>query len=213
MAPKSGPPQAKQALVLTWLRSSCSAHTLKDLEKILPSVASINGMQVKDYLQALSDEGQIRVEKIGSGNWYWSFPSEAKKAKEAVLSALQEEYHTIESAMGELKSKIEDAEVVAGESEAGERQELMERQARGNEEVETLKVELESYSECDPATVIRKKHEIEAFKVKAQRWTDNIYCLEEYLKEVTGGDREALERIREEYYGTEYVAGEGLKEI
>lgn len=170
-------------------------------------------MQVKDYLQALSDEGQIRVEKIGSGNWYWSFTSEAKKSKEAVLSALREEQQIIESSISELRSEIEDAEVVAGQGGTGERQELMEKYARGNDELDALRDELESYSECDPLTVIRRKQETEAFKVKAQRWTDNIYCLEEYLKEVTGGDREALERIRQEYYGTEYVVGEGLREI
>lgn len=38
-------------------------------------------MVVKDYLQALSGEGLIRVEKIGSGNWYWSFLSDAKQGK------------------------------------------------------------------------------------------------------------------------------------
>jgi hypothetical protein len=32
---------------------------------MIPSVASINGMAVKDYLQALQDDSLISAEKIG----------------------------------------------------------------------------------------------------------------------------------------------------
>ena len=90
-APKSLPPSAKQALVLSYLRDSLTAHTLKDLEKSLPSVATINGMQVKEYLQALSDDGKIHVEKIGSGNWYWSFASEETALRISELAKLKTE--------------------------------------------------------------------------------------------------------------------------
>ena len=41
---------------------------IKDLEKALPMIASINGMQVKDYLTAMTNENSIRMEKIGGGN-------------------------------------------------------------------------------------------------------------------------------------------------
>ena len=171
-------------------------------------------MQVKDYLQALSDEGQIRVEKIGSGNWYWSFMSAEKKAKEVILESLKKDKQKVESAMAELKQKIEEAKEGVGEGgTVGERDELRDRFVSEKEEVEKLKLELEGYSDCDPGAVIRKRQEIEAFKVKATMWTDNIYCLESYLNEATGGDREALERVREEFYEAEYVAGEGLREL
>ncbi len=39
-------------------------------------------MQVKDYLTALVDDNKVRVEKIGSGNWYWCFRGDEKKLKE-----------------------------------------------------------------------------------------------------------------------------------
>lgn len=37
----------KLASIVSYLQRSRTAHTIKDLEKHLPSVASINGMQVK----------------------------------------------------------------------------------------------------------------------------------------------------------------------
>ncbi|KAF6235733.1 hypothetical protein HO173_005928 [Letharia columbiana] len=109
MAPKTLPPIAKQNLILTYLHNSRTAHSIKELEKALPSVASINGMQVKDYLQALSDEGKIRVEKIGSGNWYWSFLSEEKKSRDNVLGMLKEELAKVEASLGELEEKLREA--------------------------------------------------------------------------------------------------------
>ncbi|EER42559.1 conserved hypothetical protein [Histoplasma capsulatum H143] len=79
---KSLPSAAKQQLILDYLRASQTCHTLKDLEKCLPSVASINGLQVKDYIQALADDGKLHVEKIGSGNWYWAWAGEEQKERE-----------------------------------------------------------------------------------------------------------------------------------
>ena len=74
-------------------------------------------MQVKDYLQALQDDNKIRVEKIGSGNWYWSFPSDEKKAKEAALAQAQEENKRAHAAVAELQAKIDDAGAARGEDD------------------------------------------------------------------------------------------------
>lgn len=185
--------------------------TLKELEKALPSVASINGMQVKEYIQALSDDGQIRAEKIGSGNWYWSFLSEAKRARDGVLTRLINEREEVMRSLKELRESVE----MAGKGRGGEdgaRGALLRLYEAKKTDVEKLKVELEGYKDGDPEEVVRKQNEVELLKVKAARWTDNIYCLEAYLKEIAGGDREVLETVRKMYYGDEYVGGEGLRE-
>jgi hypothetical protein len=74
-------------------------------------------MQVKDYLQALSDDNKIRVEKIGSGNWYWSFPADEKKAKDAALEKAQEEYNKANATVTELQAKVDDAGAARAEDE------------------------------------------------------------------------------------------------
>ena len=108
-APKSQPNAQKAAAILAWFHRTAQAHSIKDLEKTLPQVSSISGIQVKDYLQALSDDNKIRVEKIGSGNWYWSFPSDEKKAKDAALSKAQDEYSKANAIVFELQSKVDEA--------------------------------------------------------------------------------------------------------
>ena len=171
-------------------------------------------MQVKDYLQALSDEGQVRVEKIGSGNWYWSFMSEEKKAKEHILKSLSDDKQRTDRGLQELRNNIEHAQksIGAGGNEE-EREELIRTYERAKEHVEALRTELEGYSNGDPTQMLRKRDEVEELKAQAQKWTDNIHCIEAYLREITGGDQGILEGIREEYYESEYVAGEGLREL
>lgn len=116
-APKIQPNPQKVASILAWFHKTAQAHSIKDLEKTLPQVSSINGMQVKDYLQALSDDNKIRVEKIGSGNWYWSFPADEKKTKNTTLKKAQEEYDKVSAAVSELQEKVGNAEAARTEDE------------------------------------------------------------------------------------------------
>ncbi|KAI9704154.1 MAG: hypothetical protein M1836_007015 [Candelina mexicana] len=211
LAPKTLPPAAKQALILTWFQKSGTAHSIKDLEKALPSIASINGMQVKDYLQALTDEGKIRVEKIGSGNWYWSFLSEEKKAKEDVLQKVREERDRVVASVKELQARIEE-EGKAREDEGYDRVQMMKSLTTLQGEVECRKKELEGYSENDPLEVVGKREETAGLRGMVDRWTDNILVLEQYLLQVTGGDKAVLDQYRELHYGSELVDGE-LREL
>ena len=211
-APKTIPPLAKQNLILTYLQSSCTVHNIKELEKALPAVASINGMQVKDYLQALSDEGKIHVEKIGSGNWYWSFLSEETNLRTGTLEKLREEKDKIDIAVQELDFEVKEASE-RREGEEGERAEVVNVHATLQEEVRVLKVELEQYKDGDPGEVIRKRKEVKRLREKAERWTDNIGILEGWVLQMLGGDRAALDDMKRGLYEKEYVEGEGLKEL
>ncbi len=176
----------------------------------MPSVASINGMQVKDYLKDLQDENMITVEKIGSGNWYWSFGSDALKGRQNELAKLNAENDQLHCVIGQFRGEIGERESGAGEEE--EKEVLRVKWESTKAEVEALRKELDSYRDGDPAEVMKKKKEIEGLKEKAERWTDNIYALETYVIQLAQGDRDALEGLRREHYGIDYVEGEGLRE-
>ncbi|EFW15962.1 conserved hypothetical protein [Coccidioides posadasii str. Silveira] len=213
---KSLPPAAKQALILTHLRSTRTCHTLKDLEKMLPSVASINSMQIKDYIQALVDDNNVRVEKIGSGNWYWAWAGEEKKARDKIRTGLVKELDKINKSVAELKSKIDvaKAEIGQGADEEAERTKLLAKKETMGAEVSALREELDQYLNGEAGgSVDMMEADIKRWKSEAEMWTDNIYILEGYLNKLTGGDREILEFLRRECYGDEYVEGEGLSEL
>ncbi|KLJ06143.1 hypothetical protein EMPG_10437 [Blastomyces silverae] len=219
MAPsKSLPPAAKQQLILNHLRASRTCHTLKDLEKCLPSVASINGMQVKDYIQALTDDSKLHVEKIGSGNWYWAWAGEELQERENVKHGLVKELEKLERGVAELEEKKKGAlSEIGGDGEGDgdkERGELMTRKMDGEAEVAGLRAEEERYlNGAAGGGIEMKEADIKRCKGEAEMWTDNIYVLEEYLGKLAGGDREIIDSVKRECYGQEYVEGEGLREL
>jgi len=117
MPSKSLPP-AKLAQVLAHIHALNTTHTLKDLEKIIPPATGVSGMLVKDYLTALVDEGLLRVEKIGSGNWYWAFRSEETNTKRRILKNFLDEKDKLRSEISEVKRAI--GEIGAEEGEGNQ---------------------------------------------------------------------------------------------
>ena len=109
-----------------------------------------------DYLQALCDESKINVEKIGSGNWYWSFPSEDKKTRQKALDQAQTAHDKQNEVVQGLKQKY--AEVQAQRKDEAEmldagaesREELTARQTTLEAEVRTLQKLLAAFSDIDP---------------------------------------------------------------
>lgn len=174
-------------------------------------------MQVKEHLDALTDESLIRCEKIGSGNWYWCFTSEAKKRKENQINGLKREeanlverIKEIEAAIeAELRMREEDEEMLEGGGI--DRKALLEMHEGLVREAEGLDRELALYSDSDPAEVVHKMEEAKVLKESADRWTDNIETLASYLNGMIG--REETARIMLHACGDEYVVGEGLKEL
>ncbi|KAH6612637.1 Mnd1 family-domain-containing protein [Boeremia exigua] len=219
-APKTIINTQKQAAILAWLQKTALAYSLKDLEKLVPSVTSINGMAVKDYMQALQDDSQINAEKIGNGNWYWCFPSEAKKKKETALAKAQEEHDKANATAAELQAKVDLAGAAQAEDEellaetAGEdRKTLIAKHDELTKEVEKLRKELAAYSEYDPVELDKKIEEIRQSRAAAEKFTEHIYCMESWLK-ARVPDRESQIGALKEIYGDEWDDEDGgLREL
>ncbi|KAL5001790.1 meiotic nuclear division protein 1 [Aspergillus recurvatus] len=184
---------------------------------MLPSVASINGIQVKDYIQELADDGKIRVEKIGSGNWYWCFGGDEVKERERQLARLRKDVERVRAsckrAEADLAVRRKQRDKEIGQ-DGEEWNELMERKQALEEERNRLLAEWTAISTTGEGKGVgQMKEEIEESRQRAQMWTDNIYVLEEYVRKLTGGDREVMQAVQRECYGDEYVEGEGLREL
>lgn len=174
-------------------------------------------MNAKEHVQALVDESLVRVEKIGAGNWYWAFGSDAKKGREAVLAALRAEDRSVSEKVEVLRGQVGERKAADQEAEAeadGEgRDELRGRVEGLRGEVDALKVELGRFEEGDPAALEEMRREVERARQRAEVWTDNCWVLEGWVRDELGADREAVDGLRRECYGNEYVEGEGLTEI
>ncbi|EDU41771.1 Mnd1 domain containing protein [Pyrenophora tritici-repentis] len=218
-APKTQPNPQKAASILTWFHKTAQAHSIKDLEKTLPQVSSINGMQVKDYLQALSDDNKIRVEKIGSGNWYWSFPADEKKAKDTAIEKAQDEYNKANATVSELQAKVDDADAARAEGEemlmevGGDRKTLMTKHSDLAKEVEKLRTELAAYSEQDPVEMEKKTADTQQARLEAEKFTDQILMMQGWFKQQVGGGEDYLSMLKG-LFGPEYDEEEqSLREL
>jgi hypothetical protein len=68
--------EEKRQKMLDIFFESKDVFTLKELEKI-GSKAGVVSNTIKDVVQSLVDDRLVDIEKIGSGNYYWAFPSKA----------------------------------------------------------------------------------------------------------------------------------------
>lgn len=191
--------------MVEWFQSEMGVYSSKELDKILVKVGSISGMQVAEYIAAMKDEGEIRCEKIGSGNWYWSFPSELKMNKQKVLDDLK-------AVEGKLLAEIAESERVLGEEtalraredgvvdgEGRDREALMELRAALTKRDRELKLELAKYSEQDPTEMLAKMEQTRVLKIAAEKWTDRLESLESYLRKFIG-DREQVAMMMQYVY-------------
>lgn len=175
-------------------------------------------MQIKEFIQGLTDEGLIRVEKIGGANWYWSFISDAKKLKEDVLSNLTADEAKLKTSIVNVDIQTEE-EMAAREGDEEmlgdgnlDRKTLLNAHETLLEETGILVRELAGYSDNDPIEILRKAEETSKLKASAEKWTDYLEGVEGLLKRLTG-DKTTVTQVMEKICGDEYVAGEGLKEL
>ncbi|QKX53585.1 uncharacterized protein TRUGW13939_00664 [Talaromyces rugulosus] len=221
---KSISPETKCQLILDYIRSTRICHTLKDLEKSLPPVASINGIQVKEYIQGLLDDNKIRVEKIGSVNWYWSFPSDEQRERENAKEKLVRDMERLTKTTDQLEAEIREKEASLNNDSGGddpaivaakaaERKNLTNQKFTLDEEVKVLEAKQNALESGGAAGIKKKTGDIVTWKADTAMWTDNIYIMEQYLSTIACGDRDLIESVKRQCCGKEYVEGEGLPEL
>lgn len=220
-------------MALTYLRQSRTCHTLKELEKALPSVASVNSVTVKDLVKDLTDESKIKVEKIGTGNWYWVFPSEEKRERERILQQLEyacsapaqckslltaadyrAEKEAVEIASQNLQDRLDKLNTDKEDAQADtERQGLLSQVEPLKLEIDNLGHEIDGLNDALSGSINGMREAITKWKLEAGTWTDNIHILEGYFRSIGMLDSETMEALHQECYGTEYVEREGLKDL
>ncbi|EPZ35975.1 meiotic nuclear division protein 1 [Rozella allomycis CSF55] len=151
---------------------------LKELEKIAPKQKGIVMQSVKEVLQALVDDNLVQGEKIGTSNYFWSFPSSARHLRTTKLETLREQISRIDNQLKDLDKEIGVAKVGKDQSET--------RTVKLNEllilenEKKRIEKELDSFKELDPEAFEKNKQNSENLSQKINTWTDNIYALQSY---------------------------------
>ncbi|CAK4071144.1 unnamed protein product [Aphanomyces euteiches] len=168
----------KRERILKIYHENLEVYNLKEVEK-LGSKAGVVLQTIKDVNQALVDDNLVDTDKIGSGNYFWSFPSKVAQQRKRKLDDL-------ETKRGELKQKIVSV-VQAVETqqslrtESSDRVEKLNRLAQLKNQVEEMRAKLHVLSENDPDVMKKLEAKVKLAKEGVDRWTDNVFNLKSWV--------------------------------
>nr|XP_019014721.1 uncharacterized protein I206_00807 [Kwoniella pini CBS 10737]OCF53502.1 hypothetical protein I206_00807 [Kwoniella pini CBS 10737] len=161
--------EEKKMKMLEIFHETAEFYSLKELEKIAPKTKGIVVQSVKEVLDDIISDGFVQMDKIGTGNYFWSLPSAAGATKQALLAKNKKELEAINEKIKEVQADIEDAE--KGREDTPDRRNLIAQLNGLNETSSSLKKELSAFGAADPIKYEKKSKAIQVCKNSAVQWT------------------------------------------
>ena len=179
----------KREIILQIFHDEKKPFLLKDIEKIA-SKKGVVLQSVHEILNSLVDDDLVKMDKIGTTNWYWSFPSEhvtkleqnGNQCDEALKQLAKELKQLDEDIENEKsKNKENDAESSAQDRKNAE----MALQAAKDENAKVLK-ELAKLQESNPELQESVAKGVDTMRLAADRWTDNLFLVKSWVDKKMG---------------------------
>jgi hypothetical protein len=130
---------------------------------------------IKEILDSLVSDNLVTMEKIGTSNYYWSFPSQSAVIRKCKLQALEKELQSILDKNQALQLQIDSAQALRNGS--AERDSRLQQLLELEKEKDDLSKELLIFKDTDPETIKQKKESILISKEAGNRWTGNAASL------------------------------------
>ena len=183
MGPKKGKSlEEKRAALLKIYRDAKQPFNLKEIEKE-GHKAGVVQQVIKEVNQGLVDDSLIQNDKIGSGVFFWSFPSkeaqECANEKQKTENALKRTEDNIEI-LTSLKRKAELTRC------APQRTAKLTRLSQLQEQQLQLQAAVEAGKANDPVEIERITRAADANRDSANRWVDNTYAVKKFLTKKKG---------------------------
>eukprot|EP01032_Pedospumella_encystans_P021635 gene21635-24534_t len=195
--------EEKRNVILGIYHDRKEPFNLKEIETIASKMGVVQ-QTVKDMNQSLVDDFLVFSDKIGSANFFWSFPSKAYQDQNVRKDNLV-------SARGQIQQNIESAkeQIVQARADRSHpsRNRMMAELANLKKEEEHLDGQLEQLKVNDPEEIRRVEKLALINKAAADRWTDNIWQIKTYLtkkKGMAGKEADKLLHIDSSFDYVEY---------
>ncbi|KAL0244433.1 hypothetical protein GEMRC1_008517 [Eukaryota sp. GEM-RC1] len=169
--------EEKLERVLQFFHDNQRIFNMKELEKKIPKATGVTLQTVKEVVQSLVDDRLVDTDKIGSGNFYWAFLSQAKLSRTSVLNKLQTQLSTLNAQVKSLEKKLaslESLRCIDG------RHFLMEEYLSLRTREKELSSQLSQYNSLDPEVIDQINSETAEFVEAANRWGENIYTIRKH---------------------------------
>ncbi|GAB9473179.1 hypothetical protein Gpo141_00010336 [Globisporangium polare] len=175
--------EEKRARILHIYHDSKDVFNLKEVEKI-GAKAGVVLQTIKDVNQALVDDGLVDCDKIGSGNYFWSFPSKLSQARKRKLSELEQRKTSAQEKRTKVKQTIEAQKNMRTDSD--DRVQKLQRLAKLQESVKVLKTNIQHLADNDPEILEQLERNVNVAKLGADRWTDNVFTMRSWVVQKRG---------------------------
>uniref|UniRef100_A0A7S2XYC3 Meiotic nuclear division protein 1 homolog n=1 Tax=Fibrocapsa japonica TaxID=94617 RepID=A0A7S2XYC3_9STRA len=196
--------EEKRQRILGIYHSSGEVYNLKEIEKIA-SKAGVVLQTIKDVNQSLIDDHLVDADKIGSANFFWSFPSKVYVVKKTKIESLQKQIEDSKRQLNAAQDKVADLEN-AGRQDSNTRREglakLDQERKRGSE----LDERLQCLKENDPEELLRLKNLQEEIKEHVNRWTDNIWAVKSWCVKKKGMPSKDVDRYMQLPQDFDYIS-------
>lgn len=175
-------------------------YLLKELEKMGPKKGVIS-QSVKDVVQSLVDDDLVLRDKIGTSVYFWSLPSCAGNQLRTTYNKLESDLSNSKKRYMELLEQRDDLK--RGREDTDEREDALEELKAVELRHKKLKEELAAYADSDPSALEAMKDATEVAHSAANRWTDNIFTLQQWCSTTFPQAKEQLEHMYKEVGITE----------
>lgn len=82
-------------------------YSIKELETTGAKKVGVSSMLIKGLLKNLTDNSLVKVEKIGSGNYYWAFTSDSRAMTENKIEGFRDKIRQLEQEIVQVDTNIE----------------------------------------------------------------------------------------------------------
>jgi hypothetical protein len=127
---------------------------------------------VKDVVQTLVDDGLVTSDKIGTSNYFWSFPNQARQDAAQAIQEYEKQVVDLSARLVELDEKLNKA--TASRQPTDERTRLLTESKELDTENKRLVEELSRLASIDPRILKEKRTPIPVTHVG--RTTDDQVC-------------------------------------
>lgn len=186
----------KRIRLLEVFHESGEVFVLKEVEK-LGVKKGITPQSIKDVLQSLIDDDIVHQERIGSANYFWSFPSEASVLLENETEKTKQTIESTQLKKAEIQKELEESQSKKEDTE--ERREKESQLEALKKEMQQLEEELVLYRDNDPDVFRKIKDGIELAKTSANQWLDNLFALKCWTKKQFLGMDNEISKLFEQY--------------
>lgn len=155
---------------------------LKEIEKEGSSMGVVS-QAIKDVNKELVDDSLVSTDKMGSGVFFWSFPSATFHKKNLEVTRLDSSLKRKLGAIDEISKGLDEAK--RGRNGGGREQKIRRLTELSEKEVQ-LRAELEANKMNDPEQVKIMDKQAKACMEGANRWVDNTWAVKDFLTKKKG---------------------------